>query len=297
MDRLGGRIYVESQEGLYAKFTVDIPLDQPPVVASTILERLSGTTVICCCQQEDTTAHMASIFESYNIPFRAITSLNDMAQTKPDSGGIYCYLVDEDMYDKDTFRQYRPAKSMLMTFGPMFSVKETQVHFRSVTQILPTLLLGRIADTLAGSQQNGKALRHSPSDVSGSIPYKDLRVLIVEDNMVNQKVIKRIVNRLGVQHVVVANNGQEAVDKEAGDSYDLILMDNQMPVMDGIQACRIICSRRQHPPVVFVTAHVSESFKEACLEAGAVSFLAKPCSVQSVQQCIENVLTEQSQKD
>ena len=111
------------------------------------------------------------------------------------------------------------------------------------------------------------------------------------------KVITRIVNRIGVTKVDVAMNGQEAVAKEAANTYDLVLMDNQMPVMDGMEACRIICARgggHPRPSVVFITAHVSHAFEESCLEAGAVSFLAKPCSLQSVQQCVEKVLRGKS---
>ena len=61
--------------------------------------------------------------------------------------------------------------------------------------------------------------------------------MIAEDNLVNQKVLVRILNKLGVKNIVVVDNGQKAVDKEGSEKFDLVLLDMQMPVMDGIGKC------------------------------------------------------------
>jgi CheY-like chemotaxis protein len=91
--------------------------------------------------------------------------------------------------------------------------------------------------------------------------------------------------RLGVKNVVTVDNGKKAVDREIAERFDVVLMDMQMPVMDGLAACRLISNRQLeeggHPKatVVFVTAHVSAQFEEECFRAGASGFLSKPCNI------------------
>lgn len=68
-----------------------------------------------------------------------------------------------------------------------------------------------------------------------------------------------------------------------------------MPVMDGIDACRLIVGRQgghDHAAIIFVTAHVSDKFEAECYEAGAVGFLAKPCNIQSVEKCLKKFISE-----
>jgi len=106
-----------------------------------------------------------------------------------------------------------------------------------------------------------------------------------------QKVLSRILTRLGVQNVRIVGNGQEAVDLERAEPFDIILMDMQMPVLDGVSACRKIVARTDvgdHPiaQVIFVTAHVSKDFEKQCREAGAVDFLSKPCNLKMVDESL-----------
>ena len=127
-----------------------------------------------------------------------------------------------------------------------------------------------------------------------AVPFSDFRILIAEDNIVNQKVLSRILNRLGADEVKIAGNGQIAVEMEAAEEFDFVLMDMQMPVMDGIEACEVIQKRddRPHPraKVIFVTAHATTDYEDDCLEAGAIDFLTKPCNLESVSRCFENVM-------
>jgi len=103
------------------------------------------------------------------------------------------------------------------------------------------------------------------------------RLLLVEDNEANQFVACQLLNRAGLQ-VGLAKNGKEAVEQALGNSYDLILMDMQMPVMDGIQATRLI---RQLPegkdlPIIAMTAAATETDRENCLAAGMNDYISKP---------------------
>ncbi|CAH0992384.1 Sensor histidine kinase RcsC [Sinobacterium norvegicum] len=109
--------------------------------------------------------------------------------------------------------------------------------------------------------------------------YPGCRVLVAEDNVVNQQVIIGMLKRYKITADVVAN-GQQAVDKvlSTGPHYDLVLMDCEMPVMGGIAATKIISSLDLGKPlkIVALTAHVSEDYQRQCYEAGMVAFLAKP---------------------
>ncbi|NDC39041.1 MAG: response regulator, partial [Proteobacteria bacterium] len=107
------------------------------------------------------------------------------------------------------------------------------------------------------------------------------KLLLVEDNQVNQRVALRLVEKLGYE-VEVASDGQEAVEriKRAPREYALILMDCQMPVMDGFSATEAIRSYERglgfHIPIVAMTASAMESDERRCLAAGMDGFIAKP---------------------
>mmetsp|Transcript_17899 Transcript_17899/g.33779 ORF Transcript_17899/g.33779 Transcript_17899/m.33779 type:complete len:158 (+) Transcript_17899:746-1219(+) len=107
-------------------------------------------------------------------------------------------------------------------------------------------------------------------------------------NKVNQKVLLRMLNSIGVENVCVVGNGQEAVEADENETFDIILMDMQMPVMDGLDATRRITARRDKrtdraPSIIFVTAHVSPSFQTACNNAGGSGFLTKPFHIRGLE--------------
>ena len=100
---------------------------------------------------------------------------------------------------------------------------------------------------------------------------------------------------LAMQNVDVVDNGQKAVFREAETAYDLVLMDMQMPVLNGTEACMQIVSRgplsHPKPRIFFVTAHASKEFENECFAAGASGFLSKPCSLQELERCFQQVHT------
>jgi two-component system sensor histidine kinase/response regulator len=103
------------------------------------------------------------------------------------------------------------------------------------------------------------------------------RILIVEDNLTNQRVVAGLLGKRGYQ-TFVANHGRQALDALELADYDLILMDVQMPVLDGLETTRIIRrDARWHAlPIVGLTAHAMAGDRERCLEAGMNDYLAKP---------------------
>ncbi|MCQ2005497.1 ATP-binding protein [Rhizobium sp. NRK18] len=112
-------------------------------------------------------------------------------------------------------------------------------------------------------------------------PLARHRVLLVEDNRVNQQVAMRFLDRLG-QDVVIAANGAEAVSMATSSSFDIILMDMQMPVMDGIQATIEIrkgSGLNAETPIVAMTANASDDDRQQCRQAGMQGFESKPISL------------------
>ena len=115
-------------------------------------------------------------------------------------------------------------------------------------------------------------------------PYK---ILVAEDNLMNQKLATFVFEKMGYQ-IDLANNGQEAIEMAEKKNYDLIFMDLQMPLVDGIAATKKILSRNPHPVVIALTANVMEETKNACFEAGMTHFLHKPFKLEAIQEVLES---------
>lgn len=132
---------------------------------------------------------------------------------------------------------------------------------------------------------------------AGSVPRKySGAVLVVDDNMVNQKVAQRYLERMGLA-VTLAADGEAAVRAHGSSHFDLILMDVQMPVMDGYEATRCIRAREQldgtHVPIVALTADAMYEHLEMCKSAGMDDYLTKPIEVEQLQAVLAQVLTRE----
>jgi two-component system sensor histidine kinase/response regulator len=123
----------------------------------------------------------------------------------------------------------------------------------------------------------------------------DTKILLVDDNVVNQKLTSLQLQRLGYG-VDIAGDGREALEMLARRSYALVLMDCNMPVMDGYEATRAIRAKEQatggHIPIIAVTANALSGDKERCLDAGMDAYLAKPVKLQALQQAVEHWLAD-----
>jgi two-component system, sensor histidine kinase and response regulator len=119
---------------------------------------------------------------------------------------------------------------------------------------------------------------------------RPLRILLTEDNLVNQRLTVRILEKRG-HTVVVAANGEEALKAFGRDRFDLILMDIQMPVMDGLEATRMIRAQEEHAsghtPIIAMTAHAMKGDREKCLAAGMDDYLSKPINTNDLSAMIE----------
>ena len=121
-----------------------------------------------------------------------------------------------------------------------------------------------------------------------------LSVLVAEDNVVNQKVVLMLLKKLGVQADLVAD-GAQAIEAVMGNHYDLVLMDVQMPEVDGLTATREIRSRLplDRQPVIFgLTAHATTEYRDICLGAGMNGFLTKPLEMEKLRDLVADLSTQ-----
>lgn len=138
------------------------------------------------------------------------------------------------------------------------------------------------------------SVRRAEPDATGPrepVPSPRARILVVEDTEVNQKVLATILTRKGFL-VEIARNGREALEAMERQSYDLVLMDVQMPVLDGLEATRLI---RSHVvwcrvPIIAMTAHAMRGDRERCLEAGMDGYLAKPVNAAQLVASVQHHL-------
>jgi CheY-like chemotaxis protein len=115
-----------------------------------------------------------------------------------------------------------------------------------------------------------------------------LRILLAEDNVVNQKLALRILQQMGYR-ADLASNGIEAIESVERQAYDVVLMDVQMPDMDGLEASRRICARwgrEARPRIVAMTANAMQGDRDMCLAAGMDDYLTKPIRVERLVEAL-----------
>jgi signal transduction histidine kinase/DNA-binding response OmpR family regulator len=137
----------------------------------------------------------------------------------------------------------------------------------------------RALDALSSSPQNAASLQPVPQSLDDSRPAASARILLAEDNLVNQRFVQRILEKRGYS-VVVAGDGKEALEALRKETFDVVLMDIQMPEIDGLEATRVIreSERRSglHMPIIALTAHAMKDDQDRCVAAGMDGYLSKP---------------------
>jgi len=145
-----------------------------------------------------------------------------------------------------------------------------------VKPVSPSLMLDTLMDTLGCNRVSTEQPRTSESPIE-QLSFHRYRVLLVEDNTINQQVASEIIAPTGA-NIIIANNGKEALEYIQQEHFDLILMDLQMPVMDGYTATRQL---RKNPkfdtlPVIAMTAHAMSDERQRCLDLGMNDYVTKP---------------------
>ncbi len=218
-------------------------------------------------------------------------------------------LSDVNMPEMDGFMLFETARSnprhqdipfILLTSaarpGDVARSREIGVAAHLIKPVKQSLLMNAIAGAVAGKNALPVADgEKSPEATAAATMSRVLQILLAEDNAVNQKFAVRTIEKAG-HSVVVANNGREAVEAWERDRYDVVLMDVQMPEMDGLEAtARIRDLERErgaglHTPIIAMTANAMKGDKERCLEAGMDGYVSKPVKRQTLFAEIKRVL-------
>ncbi len=173
------------------------------------------------------------------------------------------------------------------------AAKSVHVDAFLAKPVSPSLMLNTILEV------TGHTVKQSPRHSTAGVVRQDLleklagaHVLLAEDHPINQQVASEVLKNIGLR-VTVAENGQEAVETLMRDEFDLILMDIQMPVMDGFNATRIIRthSRYKSLPIVAMTAHALYGDREQCLNAGMDDYVSKPIDPEQLYATLEKWIT------
>jgi CheY-like chemotaxis protein len=252
------------------------------------------------------------VFRAFQVDTRLLDKLDDMRSTISsisEDRRIICLLHGEHYAQnrESLVSEWRQNSNHIIA---AFSVgartaksskdpraDDSTYHIRSLEQVIPQALIELLDEhsskstSTAGGDPSDSDTEQKPK--KQEVSYQQLRVLIAEDNKINQKVLHRMLGRLNIKLVDIVENGRDAVEREASSPYDVILMDQQMPIMGGVPACRAIVNRKTGthpiPYVVFVTAHVSSDFEKECRAAGSSGFLPKPFKVGDIEKCFEDI--------
>ena len=295
---LGGHITVESTpgEGSTFSFEIDARLGEAESVsiAETDVSVLVGKNLLIV----DDNATNRRILEHYANRWQMRTTAAASAQDALElvSGGLSpdAVLLDQHMPGMDGLALATKLRALGMT-EPIILLtsasgvvrrkeyERSGVHQTLTKPIKPDDLRHHLLQVFGRVERNAALIQERSAfdhDMARRMP---LRILLAEDNLVNQKVTLRILARLGYRADVVAN-GEEVMQAVAKVDYDVILMDVQMPVLDGLEATRRIraADDRSKPYIIAMTAGATELDREHCIDAGMDDFLAKPAQVESI---------------
>ncbi len=159
-------------------------------------------------------------------------------------------------------------------------LRQSQLFDTLVTLFAPDQSATAVEKTVAGPKMDAEMAKRHP-----------LRILLAEDNLVNQKLALRLLSQMGYS-ADVANNGLEAIKAVDREVYDVVLMDVQMPEMDGLDATRHIIKAHKKdvcPKIVAMTANAMQGDREMCLDAGMDDYVTKPVRVDRLIEALTNV--------
>ena len=288
---MGGRIWAESEVGKGSTFHFTIVAEAAPAQAPHHDEHreLVGKRVLIVDDNRSNRRMLKLQSERWGLRAWETGSPHEGLEWIRRGDPYDIVLLDYQMPDMDglalarEIRRHRGPESLalvlLSSMGQALPAAHREVGFAAVLSkpLKLSLLYDRLLEIFGGAPDVARAAAGEPSREPAAAPGP-LRILVAEDNAVNQKVALRLLERLGYQADVSAN-GLEALDRLDRAPYDVVLMDVQMPGMDGLEASRAICARwppRQRPRIIAMTAEAMEGDRERCLAAGMDDYLVKP---------------------
>ncbi len=308
---MGGTIWVESEPGKGSTFHFTIRLAvaegaAAPAPCSDSLALLRGTRILVVDDNHTNRRILERVLARWDMRITTSESsergLAEMSLAQSSGDPYAIVLTDMHMPKMDGFEFIRRIRqtpqlasvSIIMLTsaghrGDAARCRELNLAAYLMKPVRQSDLREAIARQLGAKDSAATAPNGMTRPLpSGQSPVT-LRILLAEDNPVNQRVALRLLEKRG-HRVELASNGREAVEALARAYYDIVFMDVQMPEMDGIEATRSIRRRESattsHQPIVALTAHAMKGDQERCLDAGMDGYLSKPIRPQELDELL-----------
>jgi PAS domain S-box-containing protein len=315
---MGGRMWVESEVGRGSRFRFTARFQSVPgrESAQRMVEPpdVHGLRVLLV---DDNATHLDILKEMFNGWRMRPTAVGSTAEALAElhqaaaAGEPYqLLLADAVMPPPDGFALAEQVRAkpglvgstilMLTSAGRAVSAercREIGVQATIMKPLKQSELLDTILGVVSANVESGSHREPGPSHEESVSCLPPLRVLLAEDNLVNQRLALRLLEKAG--HTVrVAGNGRQALQALERDRFDLVLMDVQMPELNGMEATEAIRRRERtaggHVPIIALTAHAMKGDRERCLAAGMDGYVAKPIRDQELFEAIEQVMAAHS---
>jgi len=273
VEHLGGTIGI-GRQSVGSTFWFEVPFGQTS--AASVLPDVTGAHVVVISDQPA----RAKVIEEI------LAQRGALVRTAIDGPTPRAIVLDVE--DPAPIAKKLRASGQLLILVAPWSRRPTESAIRSMGCDAMITRPLRESALIAAIQGVPRPVAPAPSPVPTDLPHRT--VLLVEDNLVNQRIGSDMLRRMGVK-VVIAPNGAEALDRLAERTFDLVLMDCQMPLVDGYEATRrlrvIEGTTTRRTPVVALTAHALEGESDRCFDAGMDAWLTKPVRVKDLAATVD----------